>query len=100
MTVTYEDTTSETITMADLGLSNGADLSNHTLGTLNLTFDKGTGSAASKYMTAGGGVATVNSNNSMLIEAAKAMTSIVITAQAPGSKAYNGNTELYGIASK
>jgi len=42
----------------------------------------------------------VNSNNSMLIEAAKAMTSIVITAQAPSSKAYNGNTELYGIASK
>lgn len=97
--VTFADGSSETATMTDLGLNNTDVLSTHTLGGITLIFDQGEGGTQPAYYTGGGGAARMYAKNSLTIEAEKAITQVVVNCTAPdGSKKYNGNDQLYGVA--
>ena len=90
--------TTSTITMADFGLANQADLTTLTAsdGT-KLTFSQEGGSNAPKYYTSGN-AARMYALNSLSITASKAMTKVVLICAMNGANPANGNDTMYGEA--
>lgn len=90
-----------TVTMADFGLANQAELTTLTLtdGT-TLTFSTGEGSTSPKYYNTGGfNAARMYAKNTLTITGTKAITKVVITCTEPGNgSVYNGNDMMYGQA--
>ena len=67
---------SETITFADLGYENSADVTTVEGTNVTLTFDKGSGTNAPKYYTSGAAV-RMYKNNTLTFTATKQMSSVV-----------------------
>jgi len=90
--------TTSTITMADFGLENQAELTTLTAsdGT-KLTFSQEGGSNAPKYYTSGN-AARMYALNSLTITANKAMTKVVLTCAMNGANPANGNDTMFGEA--
>lgn len=90
--------TTSTITMADFGLENQADLTTLTAGDgTKLTFSQEGGSNAPKYYTSGN-AARMYALNSLTITANKAMTKVVLTCAMNGANPANGNDTIFGEA--
>ncbi len=90
--------TTSTITMADFGLENQAELTTLTAGDgTKLTFSQEGGSNAPKYYTSGN-AARMYALNSLTITANKAMTKVVLTCAMNGANPANGNDTMFGEA--
>ena len=86
-----------TITMADFGLENAADLTTLSANGVTLTFSQEGGNNAPKYYTSGN-AARMYALNTLTITGSKAMTKVVLTCAMNGTNPANGNDMMYGEA--
>jgi hypothetical protein len=86
-----------TVTIADFGLENQAELTTHSSGDITLSFAQNDGTNGPKYYTSGTS-ARLYAKNSVTIKTAKKMSKVVLTCAMNGANPANGNNELYGEA--
>lgn len=86
-----------TITMADFGLENAAELTTLSANGVTLTFSAEGGSTTPKYYDSGN-AARMYALNSLTITGSKAISKVVLTCAMNGTNPANGNDMMYGEA--